>query len=137
MSEFRRIQNIPAVTSTDWRVTARLSELQIMHRTHLAMLSIELPEMGASVDAGSEVAVIESVKGSDIYPVTGEVIEVNPALEDEPETVNSSPYADGWLFRVMPTDMGSMDDLMDADGYAASIEEHFCCGRFDRICARN
>ncbi|MGB0450453.1 MAG: glycine cleavage system protein GcvH, partial [Porticoccaceae bacterium] len=86
---------------------------------------IELPEMGASVDAGSEVAVIESVKAaSDIYsPVTGEVIEINPALEDEPETVNSSPYADGWLFRVMPTDTGSMDDLMDADGYAASIEE--------------
>ncbi len=86
---------------------------------------IELPEMGASVDAGSEVAVIESVKAaSDIYsPVTGEVVEINPALEDEPETVNSSPYADGWLFRVMPTDTGSMDDLMDADGYAASVEE--------------
>lgn len=86
---------------------------------------IELPEMGASVDAGSEVAVIESVKAaSDIYsPVTGEVVEINPALEDEPETVNSSPYADGWLFRVMPSDMGSMEDLMDADSYAASVEE--------------
>jgi glycine cleavage system H protein len=86
---------------------------------------IELPEMGASVDAGSEVAVIESVKAaSDIYsPVTGEVVEVNPALEDEPETVNSSPYAEGWLFRVMPSDMASMDDLMDADSYAASVEE--------------
>jgi len=86
---------------------------------------IELPEMGASVDAGAEVAVIESVKAaSDIYsPVTGEVVEINPALEDEPETVNSSPYADGWLFRVMPSDTGSMDDLMDADSYAASVEE--------------
>ncbi len=86
---------------------------------------IELPEMGAGVDAGSEVAVIESVKAaSDIYsPVSGEVIEINPALEDEPETVNSSPYADGWLFRVMPSDVGSMEDLMDADSYAASVEE--------------
>ncbi len=86
---------------------------------------IELPEMGASVDVGSEVAVIESVKAaSDIYsPVTGEVVEINPALEDEPETVNSSPYADGWLFRVMPSDVGSMDGLMDADSYAASVEE--------------
>jgi glycine cleavage system H protein len=86
---------------------------------------IELPEMGTSVDAGAEVAVIESVKAaSDIYsPVTGEVVEINPALEDEPETVNSSPYADGWLFRVMPSDTGSMDDLMDADSYAASVEE--------------
>tara|TARA_B110000211_G_scaffold201895_1_gene233725 strand:+ start:434 stop:820 length:387 start_codon:yes stop_codon:yes gene_type:complete len=86
---------------------------------------IELPEMGGHVDAGSEVAVIESVKAaSDIYsPVTGEVIEINPALEDEPETVNSSPYADGWLFRVMPTDLASMDDLMDAENYAAAVEE--------------
>ena len=86
---------------------------------------IELPEVGAQVHAGAEVAVIESVKAaSDIYsPITGEVVEVNPALEDEPETVNSSPYADGWLFRVMPADGENLDDLMDADTYAASIEE--------------
>jgi len=86
---------------------------------------IELPEVGAHVDAGAEVAVIESVKAaSDIYsPVTGDVTEINPALEDEPEAVNSSPYGDGWLFRVMPTDAASMGDLMDADAYAASVEE--------------
>jgi glycine cleavage system H protein len=86
---------------------------------------IELPEVGAHVDAGAEVAVIESVKAaSDIYsPVTGDVTEINPALEDEPESVNSSPYGDGWLFRVMPTDASSMGDLMDADAYAASVEE--------------
>tara|TARA_B110000977_G_C11012219_1_gene468108 strand:- start:48 stop:434 length:387 start_codon:yes stop_codon:yes gene_type:complete len=86
---------------------------------------IELPEVGAHVDAGAEVAVIESVKAaSDIYsPVTGDVTEINPALEDEPEAVNSSPYGDGWLFRIMPTDMASMADLMDADTYAATVEE--------------
>jgi glycine cleavage system H protein len=86
---------------------------------------IELPEVGAHVDAGAEVAVIESVKAaSDIYsPVTGDVTEINPALEDEPETVNSSPYGDGWLFRVMPTDVASMSDLMDAEAYAAAVEE--------------
>ncbi|ETN93450.1 Glycine cleavage system H protein [Gammaproteobacteria bacterium MOLA455] len=86
---------------------------------------IELPEVGAHIDAGSEVAVIESVKAaSDIYsPVTGDVTEINPALEDEPESVNSSPYGDGWLFRVMPTDTASMGDLMDAETYAASVEE--------------
>jgi glycine cleavage system H protein len=86
---------------------------------------IELPEVGAHVDAGAEVAVIESVKAaSDIYsPVTGDVTEINPALEDEPETVNSSPYGDGWLFRIMPTDMASMADLMDAEAYAAIVEE--------------
>ena len=86
---------------------------------------IELPEVGAHIDAGSEVAVIESVKAaSDIYsPVTGDVTEINPILEDEPESVNSSPYGDGWLFRVMPTDVSSMGDLMDAEAYAASVEE--------------
>ena len=86
---------------------------------------IELPEVGAHVDAGAEVAVIESVKAaSEIYsPVTGDVTEINPALEDEPETVNSSPYGDGWLFRVMPTDVASMSDLMDAEAYAAAVEE--------------
>jgi glycine cleavage system H protein len=86
---------------------------------------IELPEVGAHVDAGAEVAVIESVKAaSDIYsPVTGDVTEINPALEDEPEAVNSSPYGDGWLFRVMPSDAASMSDLMDADAYAATVEE--------------
>lgn len=86
---------------------------------------IELPEVGAHVDAGAEVAVIESVKAaSDIYsPVTGDVTEINPALEDEPETVNSSPYGDGWLFRVMPTDVASMSDLMDAEAYAAAVKE--------------
>ena len=86
---------------------------------------IELPEVGAHVDAGAEVAVIESVKAaSDIYStVTGDVTEINPALEDEPEAVNSSPYGDGWLFRVMPSDAASMGDLMDADAYAASVEE--------------
>ena len=86
---------------------------------------IELPEVGAHIDAGSEVAVIESVKAaSDIYsPVTGDVTEINLILEDEPESVNSSPYGDGWLFRVMPTDVSSMGDLMDAEAYAASVEE--------------
>lgn len=86
---------------------------------------IELPEMGVAVDAGAEVAVVESVKAaSDIYsPVTGEVVEINPVLEDEPETVNNSPYADGWLFRVQIANHDDLDDMMDADGYQAVIEE--------------
>ena len=86
---------------------------------------IELPEMGVAVDAGAEVAVVESVKAaSDIYsPVTGEVVEINPALEDEPETVNSNPYADGWLFRVKVANSDELEDMLDADGYQAVIEE--------------
>ena len=86
---------------------------------------IELPEMGIAVDAGAEVAVVESVKAaSDIYsPVTGEVVEINPVLEDEPETVNSNPYADGWLFRVKVASPDELEDMLDADGYQTVIEE--------------
>ena len=86
---------------------------------------IELPEMGVAVDAGAEVAVVDSVKAaSDIYsPVTGEVVEINPVLEDEPETVNSNPYADGWLFRVKVASPDELEDMLDADGYQTVIEE--------------
>lgn len=86
---------------------------------------VELPEIGAEVDAGAEIAVIESVKAaSDIYsPVTGEVIEVNPALEDEPETVNHSPYADGWFFRIKVSNPSELDDMMDAERYLKAIED--------------
>ena len=86
---------------------------------------VELPEVGTEVDAGAEIAVIESVKAaSDIYsPVTGEVIEVNPLLEDEPETVNHSPYADGWFFRIKVSNPSELDDMMDAERYLMAIED--------------
>lgn len=86
---------------------------------------VELPEVGTEVDAGAEIAVIESVKAaSDIYsPVTGEVIEVNPSLEDEPETVNHSPYADGWFFRIKVSNPSELDDMMDAERYLKAIED--------------
>ncbi len=65
----------------------------------------------------------ESVKSaSDVFsPVTGEVIEVNEILEDEPEKVNEDPYGDGWLFKVRLTDPGELDSLMDAEAYAAQV----------------
>ena len=86
---------------------------------------IELPEVGGTLDAGSEVAVVESVKAaSDIYsPLSGEVIEINPALEDEPGTVNLSPYADGWFFRVKPSEASELEDMMDASDYQAMVDE--------------
>ena len=85
----------------------------------------ELPEEGADIDAGSEVAVVESVKAaSDIYsPVTGEVVEINPALEDQPETINQSPYVDGWLFRVRLSNPDELDDMLDADEYLLATED--------------
>ncbi|UTA48098.1 glycine cleavage system protein GcvH [Simiduia sp. 21SJ11W-1] len=86
---------------------------------------VETPEVGATVNAGEEAGVVESVKAaSDIFsPITGEVIAVNEALEDAPETVNSSPYDDGWFFKVKPTDLSELDDALDADGYAAACED--------------
>jgi glycine cleavage system H protein len=85
---------------------------------------IELPESGAEVDAGAEIAVVESVKAaSDIYsPVAGEVVEVNSALEDEPELVNASPYEDGWLFTVKLSAGEDLSNLLDAEGYQALVE---------------
>ena len=86
---------------------------------------VELPEVGATLDAGSEVAVVESVKAaSDIYsPLSGEVIEINPALEDEPGTVNLSPYADGWFFRVKPSEAAELEGMLSASDYQAMIDE--------------
>ena len=86
---------------------------------------VELPEEGADIDAGAGVAVVESVKAaSDIYsPVTGAVIEINPVLEEQPEVINQSPYADGWLFRVKLSSHNELDDMLDSDEYLLSIEE--------------
>ncbi len=86
---------------------------------------VETPEVGSTVTAGSEAGVVESVKAaSDIYsPVSGEVIAVNEALEDAPETVNASPYDDGWFFRVKPDDLSDLDDALDADGYQQQLED--------------
>lgn len=86
---------------------------------------VELPEVGGSVAAADEVAVVESVKAaSDIYaPVGGEVIAINDTLEDAPETVNSDPYNDGWFFKLQPTDASELDKLMNADDYDAQCAE--------------
>ena len=85
---------------------------------------VELPEVGASFMAGQEAAVVESVKAaSDIYaPVAGEVVAVNELLSDEPDTVNESPYGDGWFFKIKMSNASELDDLMDAEGYLASVE---------------
>ena len=84
---------------------------------------IELPDVGVTLEKGDACGVIESVKTySDIYAaVTGEVIEVNQDVLDAPETVNESPYEDGWLFKVRLTDDDEIDELLDADAYTDHI----------------
>jgi glycine cleavage system H protein len=85
---------------------------------------VETPEVGTRVNIGEEAGVVESVKAaSDIYSlVSGEVIAVNELLQDAPETVNSSPYDDGWFFRVKPDDLSDLDDAMEAEEYRALLE---------------
>jgi glycine cleavage system H protein len=80
---------------------------------------IGVPELGATVTGSEEAGVAESVKSaSDVLsPVTGEVVEINERLEDEPEKVNEDPYGEGWLFRVKMTDDSELDGLMDAATY--------------------
>jgi glycine cleavage system H protein len=86
---------------------------------------VELPSVGDHVKAGTACAVVESVKAaSDVYaPVSGEVIAVNDALPDKPETINEDPYGDGWVLQVRPDNLaGDLDELLDPDAYAESIE---------------
>ncbi len=87
------------------------------------MVFVELPKVGAVVTAGKECAVVESVKAaSDVYaPVGGEVTAVNQALADKPETLNTDPYGEGWLFTIRPADAGALSDLLDAAAYEALI----------------
>mgnify|MGYP002789834022 CR=1 FL=1 len=74
---------------------------------------VELPEVGALIEQGKDAAVVESVKTpSDVYaPITGEITEVNPALEEDPALVNSAPEDEGWFFKMTIADPGELDEL--------------------------
>jgi glycine cleavage system H protein len=89
------------------------------------LVFVEVPEAGTEVDAGGEIAVVESVKAaSDVYsPVTGEVVESNEALADAPESVNDSPYQDGWICKIKLANADELGGMLDADSYAAHAEE--------------
>jgi glycine cleavage system H protein len=85
---------------------------------------VQLPEAGAVVAAGDAFGEVESTKSvSEIYaPVAGTVVEVNTALDDAPETVNSAPYGDGWIVVIQVSDTGALDGLLDAAAYSALTE---------------
>lgn len=89
------------------------------------LVFVELPEVGSTLEAGTECAVVESVKAaSDIYsPVSGEVIESNEALADAPESINDAPYGEGWIFKVKLSDSSELDSLMDAAAYNELVSE--------------
>lgn len=86
---------------------------------------VELPEVDAEVSAGDEAGVVESVKAaSDIYsPIAGTIVAVNQVLEDAPETVNESPYDDGWFFKLQPTNPDDLQDLMGVEDYKQVCED--------------
>ena len=85
---------------------------------------VEAPESGAVLEQGAEAAVVESVKAaSDVFaPVSGEILEGNDALADEPALVNTSPEEEGWFFRMALTDVSQLEALMDAKAYKAYVE---------------
>jgi glycine cleavage system H protein len=85
---------------------------------------VELPTVGAQLEATDELGSIESVKAvSELFsPVSGEVVEVNELLRDKPELVNTDPYGDGWMIRIRLTDVTEVDELMTAEEYEEYIE---------------
>ena len=127
------MSNIPAdlkyVASHEWlrleadgTVTVGITE----HAQELLgdIVFVELPEVGANLAAEEQAGVVESVKAaSDVYaPSAGEVVEINQALVDAPETANSEPYGAGWFFKVKPANPADLDGLLSAEQYAAEIE---------------
>ena len=84
---------------------------------------VELPEIGKEVRKGDELCVVESVKSvSELYsPVTGKIVNVNKKLEDAPETINESPYDEGWLVEIEIKNKSEIDSLLNADSYKRMI----------------
>jgi glycine cleavage system H protein len=89
------------------------------------LVFVDLPEVGQALEAGSDCAVVESVKAaSDVYsPLSGEVIAINEVLDGAPETINEDAFGEGWMFKIKPSNTAELDDLMDAAGYDALVAE--------------
>lgn len=89
------------------------------------LVYVELPQIGRSVKKSEEFVVVESCKAaSDVYaPISGEVIEVNEVLNNTPETINGSPYENGWLVKLKITDAAELGNLLDAAGYKEIADE--------------
>ena len=85
---------------------------------------VELPDTGKIINKQDDIAIVESVKAaSDVYsPLSGEIVSVNDALNDNPELINSSPYNDGWFFKIKPQNNDELEDLLDAEAYAKVSE---------------
>jgi glycine cleavage system H protein len=113
--DWARIEDGEAVLGITWYAQDALGEL----------VHYEPPEAGATVEQGSSYGEVESVKAVSeiIAPLSGEVIEVNKAVVDAPETVNEDPYGAGWLIRIRLSDRGEADGLLDAAAYREVVAE--------------
>ena len=113
--DWARIDGDEAVLGITWFAQDALGEL----------VHFEAPESGATVTAGESYGEVESVKAvSDVVaPLTGEVLEVNAAVVDEPETVNEDPYGQGWLIRIRLADPAEVDSLLSLDAYKQVLAE--------------
>jgi glycine cleavage system H protein len=113
--DWARIEDGEARFGITWFAQDALGEL----------VHVEPPEEGATLKKDQAYAEVESVKAvSDVIaPLSGEVLEVNRAMIDAPETVNEDPYGDGWLVRVRLTDLGEADALMDVEAYKQLLAE--------------
>ena len=112
--DWARIENGEATLGITWFAQDALGEL----------VHYEAPDQGSSIARNESYGEVESVKAvSDlIAPLSGEVLEVNGKVVDEPETVNEDPYGDGWLVRIRLTDPSEVDWLLDAAAYRAQLE---------------
>lgn len=104
--------NVAAIGITDW-AQGELGDI----------VFVELPEVGAEVAQMETFGTIEAVKAvSDLFsPVSGKVVEINSALEDEPMLINRDPYGEGWMIKVEVTDAAQLEELLDAAGYSSLL----------------
>jgi len=87
------------------------------------LVYVEMPEVGIQITAGAQAGVVESVKtASDIHaPVSGTVVEINSALEDDPDFINEDPYGKGWIYKIRPDNMQDVDTLLSNTAYEAGL----------------
>ena len=113
--DWARVDGDEAVLGITWFAQDALGEL----------VHFEAPEVGATLSKDASYAEVESVKAvSDVVsPLSGEVLEVNQKVVDEPETVNEDPYGDGWLVRIRLADAAETGALLDVDAYKAHVAE--------------
>jgi glycine cleavage system H protein len=113
--DWARVEGDEALLGITWFAQDALGEL----------VHYEAPEGGSTVTKDQAYGEVESVKAvSDVIaPLSGEVVEVNPKVVDEPETVNSDPYGEGWLVRIRLSDPSEVDELLDAEAYKQVVAE--------------